>query len=74
MPGSHQAKTPGSLQAAKVRNQSVSRLFAIALEADNNFYSIMQQILNGEFPVYTTSMEYRDNKYYMVIKDWEDEL
>ena len=40
----------------------------------DNFYIIMQQILNREFPVYTASMEYRDNKYYMVIRDRGDEL
>lgn len=34
MPGLQQTKMPGSLQAAKVCNQSVTRLFAIALGAD----------------------------------------
>jgi hypothetical protein len=90
-----------------VRNQSLTRLFAIAMGAGtaicdeqiilevkepkklsklhcykqivppwqtDNFYIVMQQILNREFPVYMASMEYRDNKYYMVIKDRDDEL
>lgn len=90
-----------------VRNQSLTRLFAIALGAGtdicdqqiiievkepkklsklhcykqitppwqtDNFYTIMQQILNREFPVYTAAMEYRDNKYFLVIRDRDDEL
>jgi hypothetical protein len=40
----------------------------------DNFYTIMQQNLNAEFPGYLVAMECRNDKYFMVIKDRDDEL
>jgi len=40
----------------------------------DNFYTIMLQNLLLEFPVYAVTMECRDNREIMLIKDKEDEL
>jgi hypothetical protein len=46
------------------------KLMVPAWQADN-FYIIMQQNLNLEFRDYQASMEERNGKYYMVIRDKE---
>ena len=47
------------------------KLFVPQQQIDN-FYSIMQQNLHMEFPDYKITIEQKDNKNYMIIKDADD--